>query len=91
MDPSAIDMLIKMSDQNISRKFKNEYRDLGFIFVNKTKHPGYPLLIKHIESRMARILALAGIDKAVTLHSLRHTHASLLAEAGVILPKFKTA
>lgn len=32
---------------------------------------------------MARMLKPSGIDKHLTPHSLRHTHTSLLAEAGV--------
>lgn len=34
---------------------------------------------------MARLLALANLNLELTLHSLRHTHTSLLAEAGVAL------
>jgi integrase len=34
---------------------------------------------------MARLLKLAGLNAALTPHSLRHTHTSLLAEAGVPL------
>lgn len=45
--------------------------------------PGYPIYIKLIENRMGRILKLAEIDTNLTPHSLRHTHTSLLAEAGV--------
>jgi integrase len=32
---------------------------------------------------MARLLKIAGLDQSLTPHSLRHTHTSLLAEAGV--------
>lgn len=49
------------------------------------RHPGYPILIKTIENRMARLLKLAGLDEALTPHSHRHTHTSLLAEAEVVL------
>lgn len=44
------------------------------------RHPGYPILIKTVENRMARLLKLAGLNEALTPHSLRHTHTSLLAE-----------
>jgi integrase len=47
------------------------------------KYPGYPLYIKLIENRMDRLLKLAGLNTDLTPHSLRHTHVSLLAEAGV--------
>lgn len=32
---------------------------------------------------MARLLKLAGLNRELTPHSLRHTHTSLLTEAGV--------
>ncbi|MBB6217545.1 integrase [Anaerosolibacter carboniphilus] len=47
------------------------------------KYLGYPELIKVIEARMARLLKLSKLNEALTPHSLRHTHTSLLAEAGV--------
>ena len=34
---------------------------------------------------MARLFTIAGINQELTPHSLRHTHTSLLAEAGVAL------
>jgi integrase len=34
---------------------------------------------------MARLLAIAKLNSDLTPHSLRHTHTSLLAEAGVAL------
>ncbi|KOS67188.1 integrase [Lysinibacillus contaminans] len=34
---------------------------------------------------MARLLAIAKLNPDLTPHSLRHTHTSLLAEAGVVL------
>jgi integrase len=46
---------------------------------------GYPEYIKFIETRMARLLKLAGLNETLTPHSLRHTHCSLLAEAGATL------
>lgn len=44
---------------------------------------GYPEFIKTIQNRMRRLLLLAGLNRKLTPHSLRHTHTSLLAEAGV--------
>jgi integrase len=38
------------------------------------RHPGYPILIKTVENRMARLLKLAGLNETLTPHSLRHTH-----------------
>ena len=44
-----------------------------------------PLAIKSIEDKMVRLLRISGLNRKLTPHSLRHTHASLLAEAGVSL------
>ncbi|WP_425060272.1 Tyrosine recombinase XerC [Sporomusa carbonis] len=41
------------------------------------------MYIKLIENRMARLLRISGLNQDLTPHSLRHTHTSLLAEAGV--------
>lgn len=45
------------------------------------------ILIKFVENRMSRLLKLAQLNDGLTPHSLRHTHTSLLAEAGVGLPE----
>ncbi|MDQ0216765.1 integrase [Oikeobacillus pervagus] len=64
-------------------RFGRSYNDNGFVFTNLNRHPGYPVLIKFIENRMARILSKVGLNLVLPPHSLRHTHTSLLAEAGV--------
>ncbi len=48
---------------------------------------GYPDFIKTIENRMRRLLKKMGKKEYLTPHSLRHTHTSLLTEAGVSLPE----
>jgi integrase len=53
-----------------------------FVFC-ADKFPGYPIYIKLVEIHMTRLLKIAGLNKELTPHSLRHTHVSLLAEAGV--------
>ncbi|SDX54606.1 Phage integrase family protein [Marininema mesophilum] len=50
-------------------------------------HDTYPKFIKTIENRMRRLLKIAKLNDTLTPHSLRHTHTSLLAEAGVSLPE----
>lgn len=55
-----------------------------FVFTSPT-YPGYPLPKQTIQNRMKKYLQMAGLNTPVTPHSLRHTHASLLAEAGVSL------
>lgn len=62
-------------------KNRDVRHDEDFVFTLR-KHPGYPLYIKHIETRMARLLRLSRLNIDLTPHSLRHTHTSLLAEAG---------
>lgn len=61
------------------------YHDAGFIFAKTGQYAGYPEVIKTIENRMKRLLKLSGLSQELTPHSLRHTHTSLLAEAGVTL------
>ncbi|WP_202947862.1 tyrosine-type recombinase/integrase [Desulfosporosinus acidiphilus] len=64
-------------------KFCSSYQDKDFVFVNYDRFAGYPLLIKTIEIRMRQLLKAAGFKITLTPHSLRHTHTSHLAEAGV--------
>ncbi|MEK3756791.1 site-specific integrase [Bacillus sp. FSL K6-6483] len=64
---------------------KKPYYNEGFVFVDTRKAPGYPVLIKTVESRMRRLIKLCLFDENLTPHSLRHTHTSLCAEAGVSL------
>lgn len=69
------------------KKAKMRHRDVwhdeGFLFAQMDNFYGYPHLIKTLENRMRRILKYAGLNTSLTPHSLRHTHTSLLAEAGV--------
>ncbi len=64
-----------------------DYFDQDFVFARMNPpYFGYPHFIKTIENRMAAVLKqLPAIKKHLTPHSLRHTHTSLLAEAGVEL------
>lgn len=60
------------------------FYDGNFVFGRLSgKYLGYPIFIKTIEDHMTRLLKLAKLDSKLTPHSLRHTHTSLLAEAGV--------
>ncbi len=74
-------------NKEIKKIAKEEYYDKGFIFVNNGAYPGYPVYVKLIEQRMARLLKLCGLNESLTPHSLRHTHTSLLAEAEVSLER----
>lgn len=84
VEKEVIDELDKYrSKQNIEKmKYRDIYHDEDFIFTKK-KFPGYPEITKTANLRMKRLLKLAGLNENLTPHSLRHTHTSLLAEAGV--------
>ncbi|MGJ9458528.1 tyrosine-type recombinase/integrase [Oceanobacillus sp. CF4.6] len=72
----------KMKQEKIIARLGNSYDDKGFIFANVSKVPGYPILIKLVRNRMKRLLKLGGLNTKLTPHSLRHTHTSLLSQAG---------
>ncbi|MCD7036425.1 tyrosine-type recombinase/integrase [Metabacillus sp. GX 13764] len=72
-----------LAQQKVQKYFGEAYLDEGFIFAKKEKQPGYPTFIKTVENRMARLMNLSGLNPDLTLHSLRHKHTSLLAEAKV--------
>ncbi len=57
-------------------------RGNDFVFTDKN---GYPITTHYIWRRMGSLFKDAGIKHHLTPHSLRHTHTSLLAEAGVSL------
>ncbi|CAK7025116.1 tyrosine-type recombinase/integrase [Tissierella sp.] len=82
------EMLIKTLKQHKAEqnklilKTKSWYKK-DFIFTKVLNYPGYPETVKQMEFRMEQILRKTSIDKHLTPHSLRHTHISLLAEAGV--------
>jgi site-specific recombinase XerD len=50
---------------------------------------GLPLSARQIRNRMTRYLKLAGIQKAYSPHSLRHTFATQLLNAGASLEVVK--
>ncbi|MBE0335079.1 tyrosine-type recombinase/integrase [Paenibacillus sp. 23TSA30-6] len=71
--------------ESVKIQYGEAYYDKGYIMPNVKKHPGYPRTIKQFQIRMSRLLDLAGLNTDLTPHSFRHTHVSLLAEAGVEL------
>lgn len=76
----------QVAQQNkVKMLYRDVYYDHNFVFAQTKKNPGYPVYVKLIDNRMARLLKIAGLDQSLTPHSLRHTHTSLLAEAGVSL------
>ena len=85
VDKVVIDTLIKHKEEQekIITHLGDSYLDNGYVFANVYRHPGYPILVKFVESRMSRILKKTILNLGLTPHSLRHTHTSLLAEASV--------
>ncbi|WP_301107117.1 site-specific integrase [Sporosarcina sp.] len=77
--------LHKEIQTKIIHQLGDAYDNQDFIFAKTERHLGYPLVIKMVQIRMARLLAFAKLNPVLTPHSLRHTHTSLLAEAGVAL------
>ncbi len=78
----------KLSQKETMMKYRDIFQDEGFVFSSIDEElPGYPLYIKKIENRMRRLLKIAELNPKLTPHSLRHTHTSLLAQAGVSLPQ----
>ncbi len=78
----------KLAQKQTMMKHRDIYHDEDFVFASIDEElPGYPLYIKKIENRMRRLLKMAELNPELTPHSLRHTHTSLLAEAGVSLPQ----
>jgi integrase len=75
----------KALQNRIRMNYRNIYYDHDFVIAQMDGDRGYPEYIKKIENRMRRLLKYAGIKTDLTPHSLRHTHCSLLAEAGVPL------
>ncbi|WP_339998881.1 tyrosine-type recombinase/integrase [Priestia aryabhattai] len=85
LDPIVFKELqrLKVKQNELKMLHRNTYYDKDFVFAKIGKYLGYPELIKTIQNRMSRLLKLSGLNPALTPHSLRHTHTSLLAEAGV--------
>lgn len=87
MDQSIMDMLKKHKRRQakirLARSLDEEYHDANFVFCRDN---GYPFVQGSVVRRMQRIMKKTNIKKKLTPHSLRHTHISMLAEAGVDLP-----
>jgi integrase len=77
---------LKKVQNEVRMRYRDTYHDKGFVFAQMDKEfAGYPVYPKLIGLRMRRLLKIAGLSTDFTPHSLRHTHTSLLAEAGVSL------
>ncbi|AYQ15179.1 site-specific integrase [Bacillus paralicheniformis] len=80
-----LDQLRKVQKE-VQMKYRKTYHNEGFVFAQLDEvNAGFPAYVKLIEIRMKRLLKIADLNPSLTPHSLRHTHTSLLAEAGVSL------
>lgn len=78
--------LAKFFKQNeINLKNRSIYQHNGII----ARTDGHPQLRKVVETRLKRLLKKAAIEKKIAPHSFRHTHTSLLIEAGVCIKEIQ--
>lgn len=77
----AIKIIEKVQYENQLMKNEfSEYIDRGYLFTNRK---GMPIDYRTFETCLKNAAKLAGINKPVTTHYMRHTHVSLLAEMGM--------
>lgn len=69
----------RLEQKALKMKQRMIYQDHNFIFAENT---GHPRNMKQVMNRLNRLLKHLNIDKHITPHSFRHTHTSLLIEAG---------
>ncbi len=69
----------KREQMEMKMKQRLVYEDQDFIFAENI---GYPRVMKQVVLRLQRLMKHLDVDKHITPHSFRHTHTSLLIEAG---------
>lgn len=84
MEQIVMDMLKKTVLENDKhkmqyRKLIDDFCDKDFVFSRKN---GYPFTTITLNTRMNRILKHVAFKKHITPHIFRHTHISMLTEAG---------
>lgn len=72
----------KQSEKRLANRKDPDFHDKNFVFCHEN---GYPFIQKNIILRMQRLIKITSIKKHATPHIFRHTHISMLAEAGVDL------
>ncbi|AKG36142.1 tyrosine-type recombinase/integrase [Paenibacillus durus] len=87
IDEAVMDKLaaLKVSQDKIHEKYKkhhDDYHDKQFVFCRPN---GRPYSVGNMDDRFARLLKFTNIKKHATPHILRHTHISMLTEAGMPL------
>ncbi|QOS92048.1 site-specific integrase [Peribacillus sp. JNUCC41] len=69
----------KREQMELKMKQRLVYEDQDFIFAENI---GHPRVMKQMVLRLQRLMKHMDVDKHITPHSFRHTHTSLLIEAG---------
>ncbi|MCY9153663.1 site-specific integrase [Bacillus haynesii] len=87
IDAQVMEMLKIFQTRQKKRKLRTridpeKYHDENFMFASED---GYPYLQRTLIDRMDRILKKTSIKKKATPHIFRHTHISMLTEAGIDL------
>lgn len=87
LDLNTIQVLKKLKTvQNEVKLNCENYHDENFIFINlNNRHYGYPSTKRTAIYSLKKDLEACSLPYNLTNHSFRHTHTSLLAEAGVDL------
>lgn len=85
METPIMELLKKLCKENDKRNLKlrtvyEDFHDKDFVF---SRPNGYPFITKNVLDRMDRLIAMTNIKKRATPHIFRHTHISMLTEAGV--------
>ncbi|MGN7183726.1 tyrosine-type recombinase/integrase [Cytobacillus kochii] len=85
IDQKIVDILIKHMKRQKERKIamRDEWHDAKFLF---TRDNGYPLSPRFVHYRLKRYEKWLTFSKKLNPHIFRHTHTSMLAEAGADLP-----
>ncbi|WP_210471676.1 tyrosine-type recombinase/integrase [Sporosarcina sp. 6E9] len=69
----------RREQMELKMKQRLVYDDQNFIFAEST---GQPRVLKQVALRLQRLMKRMDTDKHITAHGFRHTHTSLLIEAG---------
>lgn len=83
VNDETLAMIKKLIDENkeLMEIFEDVHKCEGFLFCNSI---GHPYFVNHVSKKFKRSILDAGFKvNGLTPHSLRHTHTTLLIEAGV--------
>ena len=86
----AKDRLVPLSPRLLEelRTYWRQYRPRTWLFPGD--RPGQPISGSNMQRRFARLVQRVGLTKHCSLHTLRHSYATHLLEAGVDLLTLKT-